>query len=307
MGHMRALEGIICAVVTPLRDGEVETGNLQRHIKTLATEGCHGVLVMGTTGEGPSLTLEERRVILEAARAVADDLIVMAGTGCASLKDTITATRDAFSIGADAVVVVPPFYFKRVSTAGLTDYYRQIFDEAVPDDGALLAYHIPQVSSVPITFDLLDNLLQIAGPRMTGIKDSSGDRAHGLELCERFPQLRVFSGTERLFMDALNAGAVGCITAGTNILTPLAVEVYERFKQGQDAEEQQALLTQARSILDRFPPYAPTLKKLLAARYGTLGWEVRAPLMPFDPADEQAFRAAFSALDVPEQLAWLKA
>jgi 4-hydroxy-tetrahydrodipicolinate synthase len=300
------LKGVVCAAVTPLEKGKLHVENHQRHIKTLAEEGCDGVLLLGTTGEGPSIGLAERAEIIEATLAVSGEMKIMVGTGLASLPDTITATRQAFDLKVDAVVVIPPFYFKKVSDEGLVAYYRQLFDEAVPDDGLLLAYHIPQMTAVPISYGLLERLLVIAGDRMAGVKDSSGDLDHTLELCRRFPQLRIFVGNDKLLLQSLQAGAAGCITAGANVLAPLAANVYRAYTAGEDAGEHQALLTAARGILEGHPPFPPAMKGLLENRYGTSGWEVRPPLDPLPESGRQALWSALNALDLPEQYRWLK-
>jgi len=113
----KEIKGVIPAVVTPLNgDGALNLKNLELHIQTLRAEGCHGVLLMGTTGEGPSFALGERMAVFEAGIQAAGNMPVLAGTGCASLSDTATLTRGAFELGVQGVVVIPPFYFKNVST-----------------------------------------------------------------------------------------------------------------------------------------------------------------------------------------------
>lgn len=301
------LAGVVPAIVTPLTEHDKpDIGNLQRHIETLATESCHGVLLLGTTGEGPSMNMTERELIIEAGLEAADGMFIMAGTGTSSLTETIMLTRRAYELGVDATVVVPPFYYKKVTENGLSLFYQRLIDEAVPDTGLLMLYHIPQVSGIPITFELLERLLAQAGDRVAGIKDSSGNLDHARELCHRFPQLRVFVGNDRLLLKGLKAGAAGCITAGTNVLAPLAVAVYRAYQAGQDAEALQEPLTAARTILDQYQPFPPTCKSLLAARYGTSGWALRPPLTPLPNPDQETLYRELSKLDLPEQVAWLK-
>src|SRR5690606_27520066 len=119
---------------------------LKSHLQQLARDDSDGVLLMGTTGEGPSLSLADRKRLVEAAREYVSDMVLMAGTGCASLADTIELTQHAFESGAEVVVVVPPFYFKGISDEGLLAYYKRLVNEAVPNDGMLILYHIPQVT-----------------------------------------------------------------------------------------------------------------------------------------------------------------
>lgn len=300
------LGGVVPAVATPLKDGELHLANLKLHLRQLAEDGSCGVLLMGTTGEGPSLSLAEREAIVEAGREYAGDMMLMAGTGCASLAETITLTRRAFESGAEAVVVVPPFYFKSVSEEGLLTYYRALLDEAIPGGGLLVLYHIPQVSGVPISFDLLEKLLAVDSERVAGIKDSSGDIEHSRALCRKFPDLRVFVGDDKLLHEGLKAGAVGSITAGGNVLAALAAAVYKVYQDGQDATPYQDQLTAARSVLDGFTPFPASVKSLLAARYGSDGWDVRPPLTPLPEAERAALLSSLAELGLPqEHFAWL--
>lgn len=294
------LSGVVPAIATPLRDGELHLPSLELHLRQLSQGGSHGVLVLGTTGEGPSLSVAERRALIEAARASAGDMFLLAGTGCASLADTITLTRSAFEFGADAVVVVPPFYFKGISDEGLLAYYRRLLDEALPDDGFLILYHIPKVTGVPISFELLERLLAVDDERVAGIKDSSGDLAHWQALCRRFPELRMFVGDDKLLHDGLQAGAAGCITAGGNILAMLGAAVYQTFKAGEDAAPAQATLTAARHVLDAYAPFPPSIKALLSVRYAG-GWEVRPPLLPLPDFELSALLAALSETPLPRE------
>ena len=302
----RSLNGVVAAVPTPVRDGHPYHVNLERHVKQLAVDGCDGILLMGTTGEGPSFSLEERVALIEAGCAFAGDMKVLAGTGCASLLDTIMLTKRAFEIGVDAVVVIPPFYFKAVSDEGLLVYYLTLLDEAVPDDGRLILYHIPQVTGVPISFRLLEKLLAHGDKRVAGIKDSSGDIDHSCTLCQRFPDLEVFVGDDKLLYQGLQCGAAGCITAGANLLAPLAADVYRVFHDGKSAEEYQERLTAARLILDEYKPFPASVKGMLSMRYGTVGWEVRPPLTSLPEEELKNLGRALWALELPQQyFRWL--
>jgi 4-hydroxy-tetrahydrodipicolinate synthase len=305
MTQKNDLKGVFCAAATPFKDSKPDLDNLQRHIRQLIDDGCDGVLLLGTTGEGPSLGVEERTAIIETAMAFSDETMILAGTGSSSLDDTIVNTRRAFDLGVDAVVVIPPYYFKGVNEDGLFAFYQQLFDTAVPDDGLLMAYHIPQVTQVPITAGLLQRLIDYAGDRMAAIKDSSGDLDHSRTIIDRFPHLRVFVGNDKVLLGGLQANAAGCITAGANVLGTLAVNVYRAFRNNDDAETPQTLLTHARSVLDQFTPASSTIKHLLSVRYQTVGWDVRPPLTPLPPQKAQELVAALQQLDLPPEYEWL--
>mgnify|MGYP005837436317 CR=1 FL=1 len=299
MAQRDELQGIVAAVVTPLNaKDEPDLERLQGHIRGLANEGCHGFLLLGTTGEGPSMGIHERRTILEAGLSAAEGMTVYVGTGCPSLRDTIDLTTQAFELGADVVVVLPPYYYKKVSDEGLFAFYRCLFDEAVPQGKWLMLYDIPQQSQIPLSADLLERLLHYAGGRLAGVKDSTGNLDHGRELCRRFPELRIFVGTDRLLLPALRFGAAGCITAAANLFAPLVVAVYRAHLAGEDGEPLQEVLTQLRELLDQYQPLAPMLKSLLAWRDGSADWHVRPPLLPLPEESQRRLIESLKALEL---------
>jgi len=300
------LSGVIPAVATPLtEDDQPDLETLRRHIQILEKDGCSGVLLMGTTGEGPSLGLEERETIIREGKLAAGSMKVVAGTGCASLADTKHLTRRSFELGSDAVLIVPPFYYKNVSDAGLLAYYRRLLEEAVPEDGIVLLYHIPQMSHVPISSDLLQGLIAHDPTRVAGIKDSSGDLDHLMAICEAKPGLRVFTGNDSHLLSALQCGAAGCITAATNAFAPLAVSVFRAFTEGKDAARPQAKLSQVREVLGDYLPFAASIKHLLAKRYGPQGWTVRPPLTMLPAPAQKTLMRRLSALDLSEWIDWI--
>lgn len=299
------LHGIVPAVVTPLNsDDKPDLDALRRHIRALIEEGSDGILLLGTTGEGPSMGMAEREAILEAGLEAAGDAFVMVGTATPSLQDTVQLTRRAYGLGADVAVVLPPYYYKKVAEPGLLEFFQRLFAEAVPGDGMVMVYHIPQVTQVPLSLSLLEDLIRVADGRLVGIKDSSGDLEHARRLCARFSELRVFVGTDRLLLPGLEIGASGCITAGANILAPLAVGVYRAFSSGEDAQEQQTCLTAARKVLEGYQPFPATLKSLLALRYSGDSWHVRAPLVPLSESDKADLVSSLRALELETQLSW---
>lgn len=288
--------GVYCASVTPMKGADIDTAALVTHLHALKAEGCDGVLLMGTTGEGPSLSLAEREAIVAAAVAANTGLTLMAGTGTPNLPETIQATRRAFELGADAVVVIPPYYFKAASEAGLLAYYRAVIEAAVPEGKALFAYHIPQVSGVAVPLSILEQLAAEYGARFGGVKDSGGDMSYAGALIESTPQLDVFVGSEKLLLTGLKQGAAGCITAGANVLAARAAAVYQAWKRGESAEALQAELSAARTVLDGYAPAPSSLKALLSSRYGGESWDVRLPLLPLSETHRAELRSKFAAV-----------
>jgi 4-hydroxy-tetrahydrodipicolinate synthase len=306
MNTEKKVQGIIAAVVTPLdSNGRPHLDNLQLLIKTVIAEGVNGILLLGTTGEGPSFSLDEQADIISAGLEAAEGIFVLSCTVNVSLVDAINATRKACALGVDGIVALPPYYYKNLKKDGLIAYFSHILDEAIPEEKQLFLYHIPQLTGVPITIELLDGLMEYAPTRIGGVKDSQGDLANTIEYCQRYPQLKIFVGTDRLLLDGIRNGAAGCITAGSNVLCPLDSAVYQQFLRGEDASVLQEKLTSARLALEKFPPFPPTLKSLLSYRFHSNGWNVRAPLVPLEDYQQSQLLNILRTLPVEQYLPWI--
>jgi len=300
MSSPSSVAGVYAAVVTPLRsDFSPDYEGLDRLFHFLAGRGCHGLLLLGTTGEGPSFSREERLSLFQAAvdsRQKLPDLHLLAGTGTPSLEDTVFLTRSAFDLGFDGVVVLPPYYFRKADDSGLFAWFSQLLDKAVPEHGTVLGYHIPNVSGVGFSIELLSRLKDAYPAKFTGIKDSSGDPAWAQALGNHFgSDLVVLNGNDRLFSLALQSSASGCITAMANLLSPLHRQVWDQFQAGAMDEIAQDKLTAAREVLDRYPPMPPSIKMLLHRLHGFDLWKVKPPLNDFNPGQADVLLSEFLA------------
>jgi 4-hydroxy-tetrahydrodipicolinate synthase len=285
MQNFPDLSGVYAAALTPLTsDGSLALDDLQSLLSFLAKRGCHGALLFGTTGEGPSFSPSERSHLLQTVQIVRQSLPgfrLLAGTGTPSLEETIDLTRAAFDLGYDGVVVLPPYYYRKVSLEGLYTWFSQVIHRSVPTGGALFGYHIPGVSGVPLPIELLARLKDDYPHQFAGIKDSSGDPDHARQLGNQFGKdLLVFNGNDPLFNLALNNSASGCITAMANIYSPYLRKVWDAFQIGEYDPNAQSTLQNVRAVLDRYPPAPPLLKAMLARRHEFPRWSVRPPLMP---------------------------
>ena len=281
-------KGVIAAAVTPLsEDYSPQLESVPEYLEFLHGRGCHGALLLGTTGEGPSFSPSERMAILKSAlevREVVPDFFLLAGTGTPSLDETIQLTREAFELGFEGVVVLPPYYYRSVTEDGLMRWYGNLIERAVPEGGRLFGYHIPQVSGVPLTIELLSRLLDAYPKRFAGIKNSSPDLEYTRELGQRFgADLKVFSGNDRLFSQALESSASGCITALANLCSTDSRQLWDRFRDAEPTNFVQDKLDQARGLIDRYPSAPPLIKFILSQYYGFPQWTVRPPLIPVDP------------------------
>jgi len=279
------IQGIFAASVTPLRlDYSPDLAVLPGYLDFLARRGCHGALLLGTTGEGPSFSPQQRLDILGAALTVRQDwpeFQLLAGTGTPSLDETIHLTRAAFDLGLDGVVLLPPYYFRKSSEEGLLAWYTDVFNQAVPDGGVALVYHIPAVSGVPLSLNLLSDLKLTFPDKFSGIKDSSGEAEFATQLNQRFGKdLQVFTGNDRLFSLALENGASGCITATANLISPVLRKLWDAHLENKPTDKLQEEIDAVRKTLELFPPFPPLIKFLLSHFFDYPRWPVCPPLSP---------------------------
>jgi 4-hydroxy-tetrahydrodipicolinate synthase len=282
---MHPLSGVFAAAVTPLdADFSPDPEALSTLLNFLAGRGCHGLLLLGTTGEGPSFSARERIEIYRNAARIRENhpgIRLLAGTGTPSLDETIQLTRAAFEQGFDGVVVLPPYYYRNASEDGLFLYFETLIRKAVPADGTLLGYHFPTVAGIGFSIDLLQRLRAAFPRQFAGIKDSSHDAGYSHALTERFGRdLLVLTGTDSLFLDALQHQAAGCITAPANLISPQLRAIWDAFQAGQDAGPLQEAVTHARHVLEQAAPFPSILKALLHQLHGFPLWPVRPPLLP---------------------------
>lgn len=280
------LRGVIAAAITPLTENYTpDLEAIPQYLDFLARRGCHGALLLGTTGEGPSFSPDQRLSVFRASTRVRQshpNFKLLAGTGTPSLDETIQLTRHAFDLGMDAVIVLPPYYFHNVRDEGLFSWFAALITKALPGDGQLLAYHIPPITGVPFSFPLLSNLKESFPSQFVGLKDSSGDPGFAHQLGEIFgDSLTVFTGNDRLFSLALEQQAAGCITAPANLISPQLRSLWDSFENGALNPQIQIEITAARNILERYQPAPALLKGLLARHFGFPRWPVCPPLEPF--------------------------
>lgn len=305
MKKLSQLHGVFAAALTPLKpDYSPALDDLPILLDFLAQRGCHGALLLGTTGEGPSFAPRERELIWRQALTIKQkwpDFRLLAGTGTPSLDETIDLTRTAFELGLDGVVVLPPYYYRQVSEDGLYHWFAEILDRAVPPGGDFFGYHIPRVSGVALPIDLLARLKERAPDRFAGIKDSSSDPAFAEELGKRFgSELHVFNGNDSLFAHALKFSASGCITAMANLVSPHLRLVWDAHLRGEVNPEAQQHLDTARQLFSDYPPAPSLLKAILPALHKLPHWSVRPPLTPL--SDELTSRALQQASVIPERI-----
>jgi 4-hydroxy-tetrahydrodipicolinate synthase len=302
---MHPLAGVYAAAITPLKaDLTPDLNAIPGLLAFLSGRGCHGMLLLGTTGEGPSFSHTERLEIMRAATQVRENtnnnqgatIRLLAGTGTPSLTETTSLTRSAFDLGYDGVVVLPPYYYRKASDTGLFQYFQTLISQAVPADGFLLGYHIPGLTGIGFSLDLLSRLKDAFPSQFAGIKDSSHDAGFAGKLGERFgSDLLVLNGTDTYLTLALKAKAEGCITAPANLISPDLRKIWDAFQCAEDVSLIQEQVGEIRHLLEKIPPFPPLLKALLTRLHGFPPWPVRPPLEALAPDQINSLSEEFMA------------
>ena len=293
------MNGLWPALLTPVsKGGELDTARMLAHARHMLDSGCDGVTIFGTTSEGPAFTNGERKALLEAliASGLRPDQIVVT-TSCSALADAIDLGRHAIAQGCLRQLFMPPFYFRNPRAAGIIESVSTVVRGIADDRLKLLLYHIPGLSSVVFSHASIQTLVERHPGVVIGVKDSSGELAHGLALAKAFPGLCILSGAEQYVAQIMCAGGSGSINGLGNISPALMARIIARPQQvdAQDAR----LVLDLLALLSLRPGtnFVNVYKTMLAEQTGDDTWlNVRAPLCPLEPEEEQAVRAAYRAI-----------
>jgi 4-hydroxy-tetrahydrodipicolinate synthase len=255
---------------------KVDLGAMKEQMQWFKHQGADGVVVLGTTGEYPSFSVAERKTVMEVAGKNRDGMNIILSPGTPNFPETIELAKHAADHGAEGLLVIPPFYYKKPPTEGLVRYYSLLFD-AVPSTLAVNLYHIPGTSAVPISTDLLNALKHY--PNLAGIKDSNNDMPEYVEFVKNFPDLNMrtgIGGGGRLEY-ALDHG-MGAILADGNLFTKQYAEVFAAFRAGKDYHAPLAKLRDQEKLLHDgdVGSYGP-MKYALSLQMGTRQTYQRPP------------------------------
>jgi 4-hydroxy-tetrahydrodipicolinate synthase len=212
----------------------------------------------------------------------------MPGTGHCALSDSIELTRAAVQMGCAGVLMLPPFYYKGVSDEGLYRNFAEIIERVGDERLQLYLYHIPPVSQVAITLNLIEKLLSKYPGIVAGVKDSSGDWNNTKSMLDAFAKdgFDVFAGSETFLLDNMRGGGKGCITATGNINPGPIANVYKNWRTA-DADKLQAGITATRKIVQK-QPMIPALKSAVAHFGNDPQWKtVRPPLVELNANQEK--------------------
>ena len=283
--------GSYVALITPMRpDGGVDDAAFEKLVAWQAEQGTEGVVPVGTTGESPTLThAEHQRVVEIAVRVSAGRMRVIAGAGSNSTAEAIELTRHAKAAGADAALVVTPYY-NRPTQEGLYLHYAAI---ASAVDLPVFIYNIPPRSAVDMSVATMARLAQ--HPTIVGVKDSTASLVRPLQTRAACgPGFVQFSGEDHTALAFLAAGGVGCISVTGNVAPALCSQMHRAWREGR--------LADAMAIQDRLLPLhdalfaeaSPAPVKYAASLLGRATPFARLPIAPLSEAVRAQVQAAMA-------------
>ncbi len=289
------IKGSIPPLFTPFRDGEVDFATYAHMVEFQIAQGSHGVLVNGTTSEPASLTIEERnRIVTLAMEVMKGRVPVVAATGSQSLAETKALTEHAVKAGADALLIVTPYY-SRPPQRGLVRYYLEVVrDLATP----WMIYHIPGRAAVSVTIDTVKELKD-KSPNFVGMKHAATDLDFVSECIAAVgADFKIFAGLEELSFPMLAVGACGLMNAVGNLRPRVLADMCEAVWRG-DLKHAQALHHRLHEINKAvFFDTNPIPMKYMAKKLGLIASnEHRLPLVPATPELEQRLDAVLARAD----------
>jgi len=279
--------GTFTALVTPFREGAIDFTALQNLIESQIAAGIDGIIAVGTTGESPTLTHDERKEVIHCAIATANKrCLVLAGTGSYSTREAIAATEEAEKLGVDGALLVAPYYNKP-SQEGLFRHFSAI---AKSTPLRLMLYNIPGRCGVDIA---AETVARIQGdcPNVVSIKEAGGNVDRVSELRARLPDaFTVLSGDDGLTLPFLAAGAVGVVSVASNLLPREMCNLVDAFLKG-DLKGAEGLHRKLYWLFkDLFIEPNPVPIKTALSWRGTILAEVRLPLCEMRPANQARLR-----------------
>jgi 4-hydroxy-tetrahydrodipicolinate synthase len=292
-------KGSLCALITPFSRGRVDEKAFQHFVDWQIKEGTNGVVPVGTTGESPTLSHEEHMRVVELCVEAADRRVpVIAGTGSNSTEEAIALTKHAKQAGADAALVVTPYYNKPTQE-GLYRHYKAIAESV---DLPIIIYNIPGRCVIDMTVETMARLAKL--PNIVGVKDATNDLVRPLKTRLAIgPEFCLLSGEDATITAFMAQGGHGCISVTANVAPRLCADLHEAWQKGDFAK--------VWKIRDRLMPLhdamfietSPAPVKYAASLLGKSTPDVRLPLAPCSPAAQERVRAALEQVGVLEAVA----
>jgi 4-hydroxy-tetrahydrodipicolinate synthase len=212
--------GLSVALATPFaEDRSIDLPRLVAHGRQSLADGCRSLTLFGTTGEGASLGVNERNRALGALVGAGVDpgTELVVGIAASSVEEAIAQGRAGLMLGCPNFLLAPPFYFKNLWDEGLVDWFSAVLSGLGPKASGVILYHIPQVTSVALSVEVIGRVKNAFPRQVIGVKDSSGSWETAQALLKQHGDLHILVGDERLLAKAMNRGASGTICGLANI------------------------------------------------------------------------------------------
>jgi 4-hydroxy-tetrahydrodipicolinate synthase len=279
--------GTFTALVTPFRNGDIDFSALEKLIETQIAAGISGVVAVGTTGESPTLSHEEREKVIEVVVKVAKGrCTVLAGTGSYSTREAIEATNRAAKLGADGALLVAPYYNKP-SQEGLFRHFKSIAESAA---FPIVLYNIPGRCSVDIATDTVVRLEESCR-NIVAIKEASGSVERVSELRRRLPdEFTILSGDDSLTLPFMAVGAAGVVSVASNLLPTEVSSLVRAFESGETKTAEKLHRQLFPLFKDLFLEPNPVPVKTALGWRGAMSGEVRLPLCEMSEANQARLR-----------------
>jgi 4-hydroxy-tetrahydrodipicolinate synthase len=287
-------KGSLVALITPFRNGGIDETAFQELVAWQIQEGTHGLVPCGTTGEAPTLRHDEHKRVVALCVEVAKGRVpVIAGTGSNSTEHTIETSREAKAAGADAVLIVCPYYNKPTQE-GLYQHFKAVHDAI---DLPIVIYNIPGRSSVDMSNATMARLAKL--PNIVGVKDATNDLARPTRMrVEIGAAFAMLSGEDATAVAYLAQGGDGCISVTANVAPRLLSRMHEAWQKGELANVRR-INEQLIPLHDAlFAETSPAPVKYAASLLGRCEATVRLPLAAIMPETQERVRRAMRGVGI---------
>ena len=290
------LKGVFPPITTPFVDGKVAYDKLSSNVDKWNRTGLKGFVVLGSNGEYVSLSEEEKRTVVDTvAQSAADEMLIIAGTGCESTVETLRLTQDCAKLGAHAALVVTPHYYAgRMGETALMKHYSEIADHSpIP----ILLYNVPKFTHINMAANFVARLSEY--PNIIGIKDSSGNVIQLGELINGVTKgFNVLVGTAGVLFSGLTIGCAGGVCALANVAPEECVKIFDRVKEAdlKAARELQLKMLPVNQAVTAV--YGVPGLKAAMDMLGYFGGNPRMPLLPSSEQDRSEIKAILKKADL---------
>ena len=286
--------GTFTALVTPFRNGAIDVAAFQKLIEAQIAAGITGIVAVGTTGESPTLSHDEREQVVRLAVTVAKKrCVVLAGTGSNATHHAVADTKMAEKLGADGALLVAPYYNKP-SQEGLFRHFQTIARETrLP----IMLYNIPGRCGVDI---LPDTVVRLASEcrNIVSIKEASGSVERVSELCARLPdEFTILSGDDSLTLPFLAVGAVGVVSVASNLFPAEVCALVRAYESGDVKSAAKSHRQLFPLFKDLFIEPNPVPVKTALSWRGAMSGEVRLPLCEMSETNQARLRKTIEAFE----------